>query len=457
MGKNILGRVMLREPKKLNLLNWGFVFFALPMVSPSAQLTKADSGWVSLFNGENFDGLYSRMYGEDVSDQPDAVFQVQTESGTGDPIIHVSPGGGHLGTDAEFSHYRMRVQYRFGDNTGPNDNAGLMYHLTEDFPRMNNNWPRSIECQMRKQETADAFSIQDVTYEVPVRPGTNQYEEGSNSTTTSWSGNHRQVYSLSHVGQNPYQDRTWNDMEIIVRGSERAVHTAGGKKLLELFNIRVPNGNSETPWSKGKIALQAESAEIMYKNWEIMELPENGPDYLHKILVTSPNEDKEIQSGQSIAITWESIGEIENVNIEYSLDDGNNWDYVAENIENIGSHSWTPSDIEGTGIKIRVSAEDYVMAGVAEGSVAISLSNQAPTAKKFHINIGDIKNARFSQSEIPNKIEFYDVSGSLLHSFIPENSTETLYLKNIMSQDKRGFIFLLFKSEKAQKVERLFW
>ena len=46
----------------------------------SQTFTKLDSGWVDIFNGENFDGLYSRMYQQDVTDVPDMVFQVDTEN-----------------------------------------------------------------------------------------------------------------------------------------------------------------------------------------------------------------------------------------------------------------------------------------------------------------------------------------------------------------------------------------
>ena len=415
---------------------WLLIGF-LTSANSQTDFTKADSGWVPLFNGEDFEGLYSRMYGGPVTDEPDDVFQVRTEQGTDDPMIHVSGGGGHLGTDEEFSHYRMRVDYRFGNNTGSNDNAGLMYHLTEDWPRMANNWPRSIECQMRKQETGDAFSIQDVTYEVPVRPGTRQYEPGSNTTTTSYSGNHRQVFSLSHAGQNPYDDREWNTMEIIVRGSDSAEHTVDGVSLLKLYNIRIPNpnGSGHVPWPSGKLAVQAEGAEIMYKNWEIMELPEDSPtDYLQRIILTSPSGGEEFvlppPYPDPIEITWEHIGDFSEVDLELSTDDGETWMPIATT-ENDGSYEWLPMDsllpIENA--KIRVSADSWVMAGESDSSFSIRRSVRVGDGRQgFQGNLSfsiQGQGVIFHGRGDFNSIEIYDLSGKLYWSASVNSRTVT--------------------------------
>src|SRR5688572_27613287 len=115
-------------------------------VAASAALaqtfTKADSGWVPLFDGKTFDGLYSRMYTKEVTDIPNKTFSI--DSG----MIKVTQGSGweqgHIGTDKKFSHYRARVEYKFEGTSG---NAGFTYHTDESVPRMSNNWPRSIECQ----------------------------------------------------------------------------------------------------------------------------------------------------------------------------------------------------------------------------------------------------------------------------------------------------------------------
>jgi len=66
----------------------------------------------------------------------------------------------------------------------------------------------------------------------------------------------------------------WNEIEIQVYGSEKAIFILNGEVVLETYNFTQKDKNGQTiPLAKGHIGLQAEWAEILYRNIRIKELP----------------------------------------------------------------------------------------------------------------------------------------------------------------------------------------
>jgi hypothetical protein len=67
----------------------------------------------------------------------------------------------------------------------------------------------------------------------------------------------------------------WNEMELRVHGNEKATFIFNGEVILETFNFAQKNKAGEKlPLEKGHIGLQAEWAEILYRNIRIKELPQ---------------------------------------------------------------------------------------------------------------------------------------------------------------------------------------
>jgi len=65
----------------------------------------------------------------------------------------------------------------------------------------------------------------------------------------------------------------WNEMEIQVHGSEKAIFIFNGEVVLETFNFTQKDKEGvKSPLEKGRIGLQAEWAELMYRNIRIKEL-----------------------------------------------------------------------------------------------------------------------------------------------------------------------------------------
>lgn len=337
----------------------GIVLAAVVLVSApnaSAQgFSKADSGWSPLFNGTDFTGLYSRMYDQSVSTQVDPVFKVS--NGT----IQVAVGGGHMGTQKKYSHYRMRVEYRFeADN--PTHNAGLMYHVDESVARMSNRWSRSIECQMKQNETGSAFSIQQVTFTTKVVAKTNfaNYSPTGVDVQVCASGCDGRNYKGSPLI--PGGTR-WNRMEVVVRGSDSAAHLINDTTVFRLWNIRLfnaadtPNG----PYGTGGIALQAEGAALSYRNWEVMELPADGPDRVQGLFLSSLDGGASVKAGSQAEITWKTLGTVPKVSVFWHAGDGR-WEMAADNITNSGRFLWTVPDRPTEAMRIKVSAAPWVKA-----------------------------------------------------------------------------------------------
>src|SRR5258708_1536845 len=102
-----------REPIRLGYWVGAVLAAGMACAAGAQDFSKADSGWVPLFNGSNYDGLYSRLYNQPVTATVDPAFKI-AYPGTDSVEIKIGSIGGEIGTQRiNYSHYRMRVQYRF--------------------------------------------------------------------------------------------------------------------------------------------------------------------------------------------------------------------------------------------------------------------------------------------------------------------------------------------------------
>lgn len=359
------------------------------------EFTAADSGWVRIFNGNNFDGLYSRTYGATAPlvRPPAAPYQI-LDAGTDTAAIRVTTTTnsqqGNIGTDkTSYKHYRVRVQYRFDVQNG-NNNAGLTYHTDETAPRMQNNWPRSIESQMKQSETGSAFSIQQVAFTTRTNgtgAGSGYNAAGNTVVQACETGcNGRWYRGNPLVGTHP----GWNQMEVVVRGSDSALHIINGTTVMRLWNIRLVNNSGQTisPVDSGGITLQAEGALINYRRWEIMEMPATTPmnaHYLHRLLLDEPAGPVQTANADhsNIRFRWRSIGSIPTVKIEYRQG-SEPWRTITESAPNTGSHEWrSPSGIPpNPPTEFRISAADHVWGDSTVGKPVVSVRGDKVAERK---------------------------------------------------------------------------
>jgi hypothetical protein len=71
--------------------------------------------------------------------------------------------------------------------------------------------------------------------------------------------------------------------------------------------------------------------------------------------VTSPSPGQTWYSSSVQNITWNSVGNVANVKLEYSIDNGNSWTVIVAATANDGSESWTVPLIQSSSARIRIS------------------------------------------------------------------------------------------------------
>lgn len=274
-----------------------FAVFAAAPASVRAQ-TKADSGWVPLFNGKDFDGFYTHFYTIGVIDitKQDAFL---IDSG----MIHVprskstgyTGNQGHLFTRKEYSWYKVRVEYRFAANEpGGSQNAGLIVHVNNAQALVDNikeRRPRSIEINMRRAES-HPWTLYSATGLGPyitttVRNGTNLFlskaEGGVEWTNDPWG--ERIIASSYPNPERPMGE--WNRGEAHIYGDSLGLFFLNGQLRTSGWNFKLrgaPNDASvarRVPCASGGIGLQGEVHEIWYRNFEIMELEPHTKRPLH--------------------------------------------------------------------------------------------------------------------------------------------------------------------------------
>lgn len=296
------------------------VAFLLVPRSANATLTQSqkDSGWVDIFNGKDFTGLYTylvwtnvsgtnkdSMYNKNYDNDPKGTFKV--ENGMIHGINTITQG--HIGTRKDYSRYRCRVEYRFIGTNG-STNAGFLYHLDTSSFKLFDQHPRSVECQMKHNEMGWAFLIANVWMTSYVDKNTYvayngfKYLPASQGGTIFTQGDrepNRVIRSADHVEHYP-PDTAWNMEEIWVYGSDSASHAVNGKVVLKGTNLVYDKIKDDTttkvPLYKGKIGVQAEGHEVYYRNWQVMELDNNN----NPVAISKKSNSKALQSKPSFVV-----------------------------------------------------------------------------------------------------------------------------------------------------------
>jgi hypothetical protein len=240
------------------------------------QITPAqiDSGWVSAFDGKTLAGFYTTLGGDapnnDPVKNPDGTFSVRAS----DSSIHASGSPtGHIYTKKIYSHYRVRIREKFDKPGDLNQNAGMLYHVRIEGPRLFGAYPRSIEYQGQKRGMGEIWTIGNVFVNTTVdsTKEKHQYKSGGKAVV------HGNPDGRQCLGSSvPYVDGAWNVMEALVRGSDSAVHSVNGTVVFKCWKMRWSEKDDPKDManmlSSGSIALQSEGAGVAYRDYMFMEL-----------------------------------------------------------------------------------------------------------------------------------------------------------------------------------------
>lgn len=256
-----------------------FLFF-ISQGTTTAQ-GQENGEWIDLFNGENLDDWMVKFTGYPMGENFNNTFRVEDGLLTASYENYDEWGGeyGHIFYNKPFSHYILRVEYRFiGEQAegGPGwavRNNGLMLHSQHPATMsLDQNWPVSAEAQLLGGNGTDertTMNMCSVGTHI-VRDGELITEHCTNSTSETYHGDQ------------------WVTVEAEVRGSEIVRHKINGEvvyeytepqldpednatqHLMELENISSDNLLIE----EGYIGLQAESHPTQFRSVQIMVLDE---------------------------------------------------------------------------------------------------------------------------------------------------------------------------------------
>jgi hypothetical protein len=238
------------------------------------ETASAEKGWVSLFNGKDLSGWTPKIKGYELGDNFGNTFRVE------DGVLKVSYDQykqfdrkfGHIFYKDKFSHYRLRIEYRFVGEQCPGGegwatrNSGVMLHCQPpETMTKDQDFPVSIEVQFlgglgRGPRTTGNLCT----------PGTHVVMGGqlikrhcTNSTSKTFDGDQ------------------WVTAEIEVRGDKTFKHFINGEEVLSYEQPQYDDGDATArPLIKdervliqdGYISLQSESHPIEFRKVEVKVL-----------------------------------------------------------------------------------------------------------------------------------------------------------------------------------------
>jgi hypothetical protein len=204
------------------------------------------TGTQKLFNGTDLEGWEADIPAKDTD--PDAPPSFIVRNGL---LVSMGKPEGHLITKKEFSNYKLEVEYRFSAAPG---NCGVLVHASS--PRaLYKMFPKSIEVQMMHENAGDFWCIvEDI--EVPDMKKRRGPKENWGITEDK----ERRIINLTDGSENALGE--WNKMVITCRDNTIEVSVNGD---------RVNFGYNCTA-SRGKIAVQAEGAEVEFRKIDLTTL-----------------------------------------------------------------------------------------------------------------------------------------------------------------------------------------
>ena len=239
----------------------------------SEKVTEAQ--WIQLFNGKDLTGWDIKISGYPLNENYMDIFRVE------DSILKVSYEKldsfrgefGHIYSKQKFSHYKLRIEYRFVGQQRPGGpewairNSGVMLHSqSAESVGLDQDFPVSIEAQFLgglgqgERPTANVCT-----------PGTDIDINGQPVADHCTSSASR-----------TYDGDQWVSVEIVVRGDSIVHHIIEGDTVISYTrprvgpemrpdNYPVPDG---TLLREGHIALQAESDHVEFRKVELLDLSE---------------------------------------------------------------------------------------------------------------------------------------------------------------------------------------
>ncbi len=199
-----------------------------------------------LFNGDDLSGWVADIPAADQNQSIRSPFVVRSNV-----LVSLGSPPGHLITDREYSNYCLDVEYRFPGKPG---NCGVLVHASR-LRVMGNMFPQSIEVQMQSGNAGDFWAIYE-DIEVPDM----EKRRGPREKWGGREGQNRRIQNLTDGSEKPPGE--WNHMRI----------ECVGQTIKVWVNGDLVNDGFNATTDRGKIALQAEGAEVEFRRVDLVPL-----------------------------------------------------------------------------------------------------------------------------------------------------------------------------------------
>jgi hypothetical protein len=250
----------------------------IALLSLTPGLTSAADDWVPLFNGKDLDGWTPKIRYHKLGENFGNTFRVQ------DGLLSVrydqgyeqfGEKFGHLFYKTPYSHYRLRVEYRFvGEQCpgGPNwavRNSGVMIHgEAPETMAVDQDFPASIEVQLLGGSGTGERTTANL-----CTPGTNVVMDGQLITRHCTASKSK-----------TYHGDQWVTAEIEVHGDKVIKHLIDGQVVLQYDQPQLDDRDAHAKvlaeklggklLSQGTISLQSESHPCDFRKVEVLVLKE---------------------------------------------------------------------------------------------------------------------------------------------------------------------------------------
>ncbi len=243
---------------------------ALTVLGVAVLGCTADSGdeWIPLFNGQDLTGWTLKIVGSELGEDPWNTFRVE------DGLLTVNYENydtfdsrfGHLFYEQPFSHYLLRVEYRFVGEQLPDapawafKNSGIMFHSQNPQSMLvDQTFPISLEAQLLGGNG------------VEERPTANLCTPGTHAEIDG-------VLVEDHcitASAPTYHGDEWVTMDLLVLGDSLVAHIIEGDTVLAYTHPVIGGGSVNvfdetvkqdgTRLTEGYVALQSESHPIQFR------------------------------------------------------------------------------------------------------------------------------------------------------------------------------------------------
>ena len=248
---------------------------AATILAGATFVAATQDDWIQLFNGRDLTGWTPKITGYDLGDNFGNTFRVE------DGVLKVAYDQydefgdrfGHLFYDESFSHYVLRIEYRFVGEQAPGGpgwairNSGVMIH-GEPAAAMakDQEFPVSIEVQFLGGSGEGERATANL-----CTPGTNVVMHGELITR-----------HCTNSSSRTYHGEEWVIVETEVRGGEVIRHSIDGEVVLEYEQPQLDDREEHSRQlavrqgglilTEGTISLQSESHPIEFRRVELRPL-----------------------------------------------------------------------------------------------------------------------------------------------------------------------------------------